>query len=85
MPPNFDELAALIRARFPEFSRQFQTGAAYQLNFPDEVAVSSMRKVAEGAKVQPAALVRLSQAWAFQAGTSCAKSSSPAFAPALNS
>jgi DNA-binding MurR/RpiR family transcriptional regulator len=65
VPTSFDELAALIRARFPELSPQFQTGAAYLLNFPDEVAVSSMRKVAEGAKVQPAALVRLSQALGF--------------------
>ncbi|MGF6595638.1 DNA-binding MurR/RpiR family transcriptional regulator [Paraburkholderia sp. GAS448] len=65
MPPTFDELAALIRARFPDFSPQFQAGAAYLLNFPDEVAVSSMRKVAQGAKVQPAALVRLSQTLGF--------------------
>jgi DNA-binding MurR/RpiR family transcriptional regulator len=65
VPPTFDELAALIRARFPDFSPQFQAGAAYLLNFPDEVAVSSMRKVAQGAKVQPAALVRLSQTLGF--------------------
>jgi DNA-binding MurR/RpiR family transcriptional regulator len=65
VPPTFDELAALIRARFPDFSPQFQAGAAYLLNFPDDVAVSSMRKVAQGANVQPAALVRLSQALGF--------------------
>ena len=65
MPPSFDELAALIRTRFPELSPQFQTAAAYLLDFPDEIAVSSMRKVAAGARVQPAALVRLSQALGF--------------------
>ncbi|MGF6936523.1 DNA-binding MurR/RpiR family transcriptional regulator [Paraburkholderia sp. UCT70] len=65
MTPSFEDLAALIRARFPELSPQFQSGAAYLLNFPDEVAVSSMRKVAENAKVQPAALVRLSQQLGF--------------------
>jgi DNA-binding MurR/RpiR family transcriptional regulator len=65
VPPTLDELAALIRARFPDFSPQIQAGAAYLLNFPDEVAVSSMRKVAQGAKVQPAALVRLSQTLGF--------------------
>lgn len=65
MTPSFEDLAALIRAKFPELSPQFQAGAAYLLNFPDEVAVSSMRKVAENAKVQPAALVRLSQQLGF--------------------
>jgi DNA-binding MurR/RpiR family transcriptional regulator len=58
---NFDTLATLIRERFPHFSPQFQKGAAFLLDNPDEVAVFSMRKVAERAHVQPAALVRLAQ------------------------
>jgi DNA-binding MurR/RpiR family transcriptional regulator len=57
----FDILATLIREKFPELSPQFQAGAAFLLDYPDEVAVSSMRKVAERANVQPAALVRLAQ------------------------
>lgn len=61
MPANFESLVSAIRAKFPELSPQFQTGAAFLLDFPDEVAVLSMRKVAERANVQPAALVRLSQ------------------------
>jgi len=65
MPDSFDQLAALIRARFSELSPQFQTGAAFLLDHPDEVAVSSMRKVAERAQVQPASLVRLSQQLGF--------------------
>jgi DNA-binding MurR/RpiR family transcriptional regulator len=65
MPDNFDQLAALIRGRFPELSPQFQMGAAFLLDHPDEVAVSSMRKVAERAQVQPASLVRLSQQLGF--------------------
>jgi len=65
MSHSFDQLAALIRARFPELSPQFQTGAAFLLDHPDEVAVSSMRKVAERAGVQPAALVRLAQQLGF--------------------
>ncbi|TDN64043.1 MurR/RpiR family transcriptional regulator [Paraburkholderia sp. BL10I2N1] len=65
MPDSFDQLAALIRARFSELSPQFQTGAAFLLDHPDEVAVSSMRKVAERALVQPASLVRLSQQLGF--------------------
>ncbi|HEY2000325.1 MurR/RpiR family transcriptional regulator [Paraburkholderia sp.] len=65
MPDSFDQLAALIRARFSELSPQFQVGAAFLLDHPDEVAVSSMRKVAERALVQPASLVRLSQQLGF--------------------
>lgn len=65
MPDSFDQLAALIRSRFAELSPQFQMGAAFLLDHPDEVAVSSMRKVAERAQVQPASLVRLSQQLGF--------------------
>ena len=65
MPDTFDQLAALIRGRFSELSPQFQMGAAFLLDHPDEVAVSSMRKVAERAQVQPASLVRLSQQLGF--------------------
>ena len=65
MPDTFDQLAALIRARFSDLSPQFQTGAAFLLDHPDEVAVSSMRKVAERAQVQPASLVRLAQQLGF--------------------
>ncbi len=65
MTTSFEELVASIRARFPDLSPQFQAGAAFLLDNPDEVAVSSMRKVAERAKVQPAALVRLSQLLGF--------------------
>ena len=65
MPETFDQLAALIRARFTQLSPQFQGGAAFLLDHPDEVAVLSMRKVAERAEVQPASLVRLSQHLGF--------------------
>jgi DNA-binding MurR/RpiR family transcriptional regulator len=65
MPDSFDQLAALIRARFSELSPQFQMGAGFLLDHPDEVAVSSMRKVAERAQVQPASLVRLAQQLGF--------------------
>ncbi|ATF88508.1 MurR/RpiR family transcriptional regulator [Burkholderia gladioli] len=65
MPANFDELASLIRAQFSELSPQFQVGAAFLLDHPDEVAVSSMRKLAQRAQVQPASLVRLAQQFGF--------------------
>ncbi|WP_050451840.1 MurR/RpiR family transcriptional regulator [Candidatus Burkholderia verschuerenii] len=63
--PTFDQLAATIRERFPALSPQFQAAAAFLLDNPDEVAVLSMRKVAERAQVQPAAMVRLSQQLGF--------------------
>jgi DNA-binding MurR/RpiR family transcriptional regulator len=62
---TFNELVTIIRDRFPDLSPQFQAGAAFLLDNPDEVAVLSMRKVAERAKVQPAAMVRLSQLLGF--------------------
>jgi DNA-binding MurR/RpiR family transcriptional regulator len=65
MPESFDELVASIRACFAELSPQFQAGAAFLLDHPEEVAVLSMRKVAECALVQPASLVRLSQQLGF--------------------
>ena len=65
MTDHFDQLVTLIRARFADLSPQFQTGAAFLLDHPDEVAVSSMRKVAERAQVQPASLVRLAQQLGF--------------------
>ncbi|MBI0331486.1 MurR/RpiR family transcriptional regulator [Burkholderia plantarii] len=65
MPANFDELASLIRTQFSELSPQFQVGAAFLLDHPDEVAVSSMRKLAQRAQVQPASLVRLAQQFGF--------------------
>lgn len=65
MPDSFEQLATLIKARLPELSPQFQAGAAFLLDYPDEVAVSSMRKVAERAQVQPASLVRLSRQLGF--------------------
>lgn len=65
MLETFDQLAASIRARFAELSPQFQAGAAFLLDHPDEVAVLSMRKVAGRAQVQPASLVRLSQLLGF--------------------
>ncbi|GAB7526256.1 MurR/RpiR family transcriptional regulator [Paraburkholderia sp. 2C] len=65
MTQTFDALAATIREKFPELSPQFQLAAAFLLDNPDEVAVLSMRKVAERASVQPAAMVRLAQYLGF--------------------
>jgi DNA-binding MurR/RpiR family transcriptional regulator len=65
VPITFDQLAATIRERFSALSPQFQAAAAFLLDNPDEVAVLSMRKLAERANVQPAAMVRLAQLLGF--------------------
>jgi len=62
---SFDEFAQLVRERFAEMSPQYQAGVAFLLDHPDDVAVLSMRKVAERATVQPATLVRLAQNLGF--------------------
>lgn len=58
-------LIADIHARYAQFSPQFQAGARYLVDHPDDVAVSSMRSIAARAKVQSAALVRLAQQLGF--------------------
>lgn len=64
-PANFAGLDALIRANYADMRPQFQAGAAFLLDNPGEVAVSTMRAVATRAGVQPSTLVRLSQYLGF--------------------
>lgn len=64
-PASFPQVEALIRERFSEMRPQFQTGAAFLLDNPGEVAVSTMRAIATRAGVQPSTLVRLSQYLGF--------------------
>lgn len=66
LPPGSpDELLARLRTLFPELSTQFQGGARYLLDHPQDIPVLSMRKLAANAGVQPATLVRLSQFLGF--------------------
>ncbi|CDG82503.1 MurR/RpiR family transcriptional regulator [Janthinobacterium agaricidamnosum] len=53
------------KAGFAELSPQFQAGARYLIDHPDEIAVSSMRSVARSAGVQSSTLVRLAQHFGF--------------------
>jgi DNA-binding MurR/RpiR family transcriptional regulator len=62
---GFGELMAVLRADFATFSPQFQQGARYLMDHPDDVAVSSMRSIAAGAGVQSSTLVRLAQRLGF--------------------
>jgi len=64
-PHTLDELVALMRARFPGMSPQFQIGVRRLIDFPTEVPVRSMRRIAADAGVQPATLVRLAQALGY--------------------
>lgn len=61
MTPDFDILISRIRESIPTLSTQLQKGAAYILAHPDEIAVSSLRRVARQAKAHPTALVRLAR------------------------
>lgn len=65
-PLDLDSLVALVRERFPEMSPQFQIGARYLIDFPGEVPVQSMRRIATNAGIQPATLVRLAQSLGYE-------------------
>ena len=65
-PQDLEALLALLRASFPALSTQFQSGARYLLDHPQDIPVLSMRKIAASAGVQPATLVRLSQHLGFE-------------------
>lgn len=58
-------LLAQIKTHYAQWSPQFQTGARYLVDHPDEIATSSMRTIATRAQVQSAALVRLAQQLGF--------------------
>lgn len=57
---------ALVRERFPTMSPQFQIGARRLIDFPAEVPLQSMRRIAAAAGVQPATLVRLAQSLGYE-------------------
>src|SRR5262249_32558555 len=61
----YAEFMERVRALYPELTPQFQAGAKYLLDHPDEIAVSSMRSVARSAQVQSSTLVRLAQRLGF--------------------
>lgn len=63
-----NDLAAVtehIETVFPSLSPQLRQAARYVLDRPDDVALSSMRRVAARAGVHPSTMVRLAQALAF--------------------
>src|SRR5690606_6080812 len=50
---------------FADMTPQFQVGARHLLDFPLDVPVASMRKIAEQAGVQPATLLRLAKSLGY--------------------
>lgn len=68
-PETLGTYAALIdriKVAFPDLTPQFQAGAKYLLDHPDEVVISSMRTIARSANVQSSTLVRLAQYFGFR-------------------
>jgi DNA-binding MurR/RpiR family transcriptional regulator len=63
---SYDELILVMKESFPELSLQFQLGAKYLIDNPGEIAVLSMRAVANKANVQASTLVRLAQHLGFE-------------------
>lgn len=68
-PRSLQELTERLQADFVDMPPQFQIGARYLLDNPSEVPVSSMRKIAQKAGVQPATLVRLAQSLGYKGWT----------------
>jgi DNA-binding MurR/RpiR family transcriptional regulator len=64
-PATFSDLEALIRNYYPDMRPQFQAGAAFLMDNPGEVAVSTMRSIATKAGIQPSTFVRLAQYLGF--------------------
>ena len=62
---DFAAVTGRIEAAFPDLSPRLRQAARYVIDRPDEVALSSMRRVAAGAGVHPSTMVRLARALAF--------------------
>lgn len=65
-PHSLEGLVSLVRERFPTMSPQFQIGARRLIDHPADIPVLSMRRIAAGAGVQPATLVRLAQSLGYE-------------------
>ena len=63
--PETSGILDVLVARFDELSPQMQQAAQYVIDNPGEVAVTSMRALAEAAQVKPNTFVRLARAVGF--------------------
>jgi len=62
---DFSELADTIAAAYPGLSPRLRTAAERVLARPEDVALLSMRRFAEGAGVHPSTMVRLAKAFSY--------------------
>jgi DNA-binding MurR/RpiR family transcriptional regulator len=58
-------LAEVVAERFDDLSGQLRTAARYLLDHPDDVALRSMRELAQSAGLPPVTFVRLARALGF--------------------
>lgn len=65
-PARFDDLQALLVQRVDELPPRLRQCAAYALNHPDKIALSTVSEIAEAADVQPSALIRFAQSLGYQ-------------------
>ncbi|MCC2596091.1 MurR/RpiR family transcriptional regulator [Pusillimonas sp. MFBS29] len=65
-PASLEALTARIQRDFAQMTPQFQVGARHLLEFPLEIPLASMRKIAGQAGVQPATLVRLAKSLGYE-------------------
>ncbi|WP_159104309.1 MurR/RpiR family transcriptional regulator [Sneathiella glossodoripedis] len=61
-----NDVLDLVERNYNELSPQLQLAARYMLSSPDEVALYSMRHVAERASVKPATMLRLANRLGFE-------------------
>jgi DNA-binding MurR/RpiR family transcriptional regulator len=62
---TFDEFGTAVSEAFPRLSPQLQHIAQFVMEHPDDVALGTVATVAEGAAVQPSALIRFANALQF--------------------
>lgn len=62
---DFAAVTERIEGSYPRLSPRLRQAARYMLGQPDDVALSSMRRVAERAGVHPSTMVRLAQALSY--------------------
>ena len=64
-PKTYDELQQAITKRYDSLSRQLQRIAHFVVENPDDLALETITRLAERAKVQPSSMVRFAQALGF--------------------
>ncbi len=64
-PPTYERLTNTITERHSSMSRRFQQIARYLVQSPNEVALQSIKIIAENAGVHPSSLVRFAQSLGY--------------------